>query len=574
MKLHVIPMANGDKRLYFAVSVRNGTKVSSRNVESIGLLSELKSKYADPVAHFREEARKRTLEGRGERSFALDPTKRLDPSERRKVMLGYLFPQRVYYGLGLDSAMSAVRAKSRAQFDFGRIVRDLVVGRILDPLSKQATFSLSDSFPERRDYDLHEVYRALLLLDRESDFVQARTYRGARAYADVDTSVVYYDCTNFFFETKEEDGFRTYGKSKENRPNPIVQMGLFIDSNGIPVSMCVNPGRTNEQVTMIPLEKKMREEFGIRKFVVCADCGLSGKKNLRYNSGSDDRGFVVTKSLKRAKEDVRAHLMAEGGWKRAGESGRSYTIGEIDSDPSLRDAVFFHDERFRDEDGFEERIVTTYSVRMRDYQRSVRADQIDRAMRLVSSGKSRLGKRAGENDPRRFVRETHATEDGEVCGRVLYEMDTDRIEAEMAYDGYYAVSTDLSDPAAEIIRINRGRWEVEETFRIMKTDFDARPVYLSREACIRAHFTVCFLAMVVFRVIEQKLLKAGEAWTSSEILEAIRGCNATDRGSFYSGEMEGRAIPALEKAFGLPCCFEAITKRNFQRLTARSKKTD
>ena len=571
MNLHIVPSGKDDAILYYAVSIRKGKKTTSKNVSRIGRLSELKKEYTDPIAHFRAEAKRLTDEGRSESSFEIPANLMLDPMKKRRVMLGYIFPQSVYYSLGLDMVMRGIRNESKATYDFNRIMRDLIIGRVLSPLSKSSTYEKAFSFPEPPDYDLQHVYRSLSLMAKSFDLIEEKAFKGMKKYADVDTSVTYYDCTNFYFEIEEEDGFRTYGKSKENRPNPIVQMGLFLDRNGLPISMCINPGRTNEQKTMIPLEKLMTERFGIEKFVVCADCGLSGKRNLRFNS-TENHGFVVTKSLKKVSEDVRARLMGDGGWKRFGDaSGRLYSLKEIREDANLRDVIFYHDERFAmGSDGFEERIVTTYCGRLREYQRSVRERQLQRAMELVRQGKIRKG--VNQNDVRRFIVVDSVTENGEVAEKKVFSIDRERFEEESEYDGFYAVTTDLDDDPGEIIRINRGRWEIEESFRIMKSDFDGRPVFVSREDRIRAHFLTCYLAFMIFRIIEQKLNKGDVRYTDPEILRTLRDYEAIDAESFYVGAMEGKAVRALESTFGLVGSMTAFSKAQFRRLVARSKK--
>ena len=571
MNLHIVPSGKDDAILYYAVSIRKGKKTTSKNVRRIGRLSELKKEYTDPIAHFRAEAKRLTDEGRSESSFEIPANLMLDPMKKRRVMLGYIFPQSVYYSLGLDMVMRGIRNESKATYDFNRIMRDLIIGRVLSPLSKSSTYEKAFSFPESPDYDLQHVYRSLSLMAKNFDLIEEKAFKGMKKYADVDTSVTYYDCTNFYFEIEEEDGFRTYGKSKENRPNPIVQMGLFLDRNGLPISMCINPGRTNEQKTMIPLEKLMTERFGIEKFVVCADCGLSGKRNLRFNS-TENHGFVVTKSLKKVSEDVRARLMGDGGWKRFGDaSGRLYSLKEIREDANLRDVIFYHDERFAmGSDGFEERIVTTYCGRLREYQRSVRERQLQRAMELVRQGKIRKG--VNQNDVRRFIVVDSVTENGEVAEKKVFSIDRERFEEESEYDGFYAVTTDLDDDPGEIIRINRGRWEIEESFRIMKSDFDGRPVFVSREDRIRAHFLTCYLAFMIFRIIEQKLNKGDVRYTDPEILRTLRDYEAIDAENFYVGAMEGKAVRALESTFGLVGSMTALSKAQFRRLVARSKK--
>ena len=569
MKLHVVKSSN-DSILYFAKSIRIGKKTTTKNIKRIGKLSELSKIYDDPIAHFKDEAKRLTEEDKVENNFEIQPKLLLDPSKTKKIQLGYVFPQYVYYSLGINDIMRKIHNDSSIDYDFNRIVRDLVIGRIIDPLSKCSTYKLAKHFPESPDYELHHIYRALSLIAKNFDFIEEKTFKGMKEYADVNTSVTYYDCTNFYFEIEEEDGFRTYGKSKENRPNPIVQMGLFLDKNGLPISMCINPGKTNEQQTMIPLEEKMKERFGIKKFVVCADCGLSGNKNLKYNS-DENHGFIVTKSLKKAKEEIRKKLMRDDGWKRFGDNSQTtYKISDIKNNEDYKDSIFYHDEWFINDKGFRERIIITYSEKTAKYQRLIREQQIQRAMKLIQDGKIRKG--VNQNDVKRFINVDNITDSGEVATKKVLSINEELFEEESTFDGYYAVTTNLSDPADEIIRINKGRWEIEESFRIMKTEFSARPVYVSREDRIRAHFLTCYLALVVYRVMEQKLIKEGEHYTTQEIISTIRNYQAVDMGSFYVGAMEGVAVKALEKTFGLIGSYQAMSKRDFQKLISKSKK--
>ena len=569
MKLHVVKSSN-DSILYFAKSIRIGKKTTTKNIKRIGKLSELSKIFDDPIAHFKDEAKRLTEEDKVEHNFKIQPKLLLDPSKTKKIQLGYVFPQYVYYSLGINDIMRKIHNESSIDYDFNRIVRDLVIGRIIDPLSKCSTYKLAKHFPESPDYELHHIYRALSLIAKNFDFIEEKTFKGMKEYADVNTSVTYYDCTNFYFEIEEEDGFRTYGKSKENRPNPIVQMGLFLDKNGLPISMCINPGKTNEQQTMIPLEEKMKERFGIKKFVVCADCGLSGNKNLKYNS-DEDHGFIVTKSLKKAKEEIRKKLMRDDGWKRFGDNSQTtYKISDIKNNEDYNDSILYHDEWFINDKGFEERIIITYSEKTAKYQRLIREQQIQRAMKLIQDGKIRKG--VNQNDVKRFINVDNITDNGEVATKKILSINEELFEEESKFDGYYAVTTNLSDPADEIIRINKGRWEIEESFRVMKTEFSARPVYVSREDRIRAHFLTCYLALVVYRVMEQKLIKEGEHYTTQEIISTIRNYQAVDMESFYVGAMEGVAVKALEKTFGLIGSYQAMSKRDFQKLISKSKK--
>ena len=346
---------------------------------------------------------------------------------------------------------------------------------------------------------------------------------------------MYYDCTNYFFEIEQAEGLKQYGYSKEHRPNPIVQMGLFMDGNGIPLAFCVSSGNTNEQTTLKPLEKKIISDFKLSKFVVCTDAGLSSTDNRKYNS-MGERAFVTTQSVKKLKKHLKSWALEQDGWRISGKRA-TYDISMIDnieyikSRAELDDGKIicpqtetFYKTRWIKEDGLEQRLMVTYSVKYRDYQRNIRAGQTERAEKLIKTNPDKI-KKANQNDYRRLISKKSVTIDGELAETEIYSIDTEVIAAEELYDGFYAVCTNLECDPVDIIKINHRRWEIEECFRIMKSEFKARPVFLRSDDRIKAHFTTCFISLLIYRILEKKL---DEQFTCSQIVRQLRDMNVLE----------------------------------------------
>jgi transposase len=396
-------------------------------------------------------------------------------------------------------------------------------------------------------------------LAKGSDLIQSTIYKNYKDVAKRNDRVLYYDCTNYFFEISEEDELRKYGVNKEHRPNPIVQMGLFMDGDGLPLAFEITPGNTNEQTTLIPLEKRILSDFKHSKFIVCTDAGLSSYANRRFND-LQDRAFITTQSIKQLKGHLKTWALAEEGWKCA-EDGKAFNLYEIDEEKH-HDSIFYKD-RWIKENGLTQRLVVTYSIKTRNYQRMIRERQIERARQLICKGEKRING-TSQNDCKRFIKRTALTKDGTEAQKYLFSIDETLLAEEMKYDGYYGVCTNLEDEAPAIVRVNKRRWGIEECFRIMKHEFKSRPVYVSLEDSIKAHFLTCFLALMVYRVLENKLNKQ---FTCTEIINTLREMN------FKKMESEGflptytrtNATDALHEAFGFRTDYQIVTNRQLKK---------
>lgn len=436
--------------------------------------------------------------------------------------VGYLFLEKIYYDLRLNSICNEISNKYKFNYDLDNILSRLIYSRIIYPSSKLATFELSKKYIEQPNFELHDIYRALEVIAKETDFIQSELYKNSLKVSKRNTNILYYDCTNYFFEIEQENGLRQYGPSKEHRPNPITQMGLFMDGDGIPLAFSITAGNTNEQVTLTPLEEKILEDFKLSKFIVCTDAGLASNANRKFND-KDERAFITTQSIKKLKKHLKDWALNPNGWHLSGDK-KEYNINDIEkgekSTELYKDRIFFK-ERWINENGIEQKLIVTYSLKYRNYQRQIRNSQIERAKVAMANKSFKLDK-CNQNDFKRFIKKTNVTKDGEIAEKKVLSLNTDTIQKEEEFDGLYGVCTNLDDEPEEIIKVNQRRWEIEESFRIMKSEFKARPVYLSRDDRITAHFTTCFLSLVILRFLEKRL---DEKYTSSGIIDCLRNMN-------------------------------------------------
>lgn len=562
---------------YVQKSYRIGNRTSTKTVERLGSIEELKARAGDmdPIEWAKEYVKKLTLaekESKKDITVKYSGSRQLDKNVKKSVNAGYLFLKKIYNELGLPKVAEEISEKYKITFDLDNILSSLLYTRILSPSSKVASFHYAENFLEKRNFELHQVYRALEVLAKENDLIQKRLYENSLSVIERKKHILYYDCTNFYFETEEEDEFRKYGISKEHRPNPIVQMGLFMDADGIPLAFSMFPGNRNEQPSLAPLEKKVISDFGIDKLVVCTDSGLSSTANRRFND-TKSRKFITTQSIKKLKGFLKDFCIADEGWRKIG-SRKTYRISELD--PVEDYQTTFYKDRWINEDGLEQHLIITFSLKYRDYQRKIRGRQIEKASNSLDHP-SILTKRSA-NDYKRLLSEEHITRYGEVAEKSLIELDLKKIADEEQYDGFYAVCTNLDENAESIVKINHKRWEIEECFRIMKTEFKARPVYLSREDRIKAHFLTCYASLVLYRILEKRLAEKFPETNFSchEIIQTLRNMNLMiSPGDGYIPVYERTDLTdALHEVSGFRTDFEIISNRNMKKIFTMVKKEE
>ena len=558
-------------------------------IKRLGSEKQICEKYnvTDAKAWAQEQVDQMNEEGKEKNSkfiIELCAGRDLNKDEQRKFNGGYLFLQNVYYELGLHKICRAISKRHLFEYDLNNILSRLIYTRILYPSSKKSSFEESKRFIEQPSFELHDIYRALSVIAKESDYIQSRLFKNSSAIRKRNTQVIYYDCTNFYFEIDSAEDDKQFGKSKENRPLPIVGMGLFMDSEGIPISFSIFPGNRNEQMTMIPLEKKMLEKFDMSKFVVCTDAGLSSATNRVFNSydGEDGmRAYITTQPIKTLKGFLQEWCLADDGWTLDGDSSdKQYRISELD-DKLDKDKIFYktrwikeegivHTEKGDKKQIIEQKLIVSYSIKYRDFMRHVREGQIERALRMVESGEKTINKKK-QNDPKRFIKTDHATKDGEVAELSLSYIDESVIADEEKYDGFYAVCTNLDDSVSSIVKANKRRWEIEECFRIMKTDFEARPVYLNRQDRILAHFITCFIALIVYRYLEQKL---DNKYTIDQIIPTLQEMDFMKyEGKGYQPVYTRTELTdALHEAFGFCTSKEIVPVAKMRNIISQTKK--
>ena len=566
---------NKDVYIYQSYRKSNG-KSSSRIYKKLGKYNDLLEQFSGNkekmMAWAREEAAKETAlynQQREQISVTFSQTARIPLEEERLFNVGYLFLQQLCSELRLDNICRNIRNRYKFTYDFHAILTDLIYARILSPSSKMSSFSFCHSLLEAPKYSLQNVYRALSVMAEESDYIQEELYRNSNFVHHRNSKILYYDCTNYYFEIEEESGDKKYGKSKEHRPNPIVTMGLFMDADGIPLAFDIFPGNQNEQLTLKPLETKVIKDFDCSEFIFCSDAGLGSAKN-RFLNSFGNRSYVITYSLKKMKKEDRDIALKPTQFRVPG-SNKMVDLSTLDeTDPKVFNTVYYKEVPLVTGD-MDETIIVTYSPKYKAYQQKNRSHQIERALKMIQSpGKCRRGK--NQNDPARFIQKTSITSDGEIADKSVYELDKERINEESMYDGFYAVVTNLEDNPAEIIKINKRRWEIEENFRIMKSEFEARPVYVQRDDRIKAHFLTCYISLLVYRLLEKKL---GEEFTCNQILETLRGMNMTllskDSG-YIPSYKRTKLTDSLHSTFGFRTDFEFISKASIRGIISKTKK--
>lgn len=489
----------------------------------------------------------------------------IEENKQLSFNCGYLFLQDIYYSLGLDKICNVISDKYRIKYNLNSILSNLIYTRIIEPSSKLSAFETAKTFLEQPDFELQNIYRALGIIANETENIESAVYKNSLNVVNRNTKILYYDCTNYFFEIEEAEGIKQYGKSKENRPLPIVQMGLFMDGDGFPLAFVIDSGNTNEQVTLKPLEKQIIKDFELSKFVVCTDAGLASIENRKFNE-VQDRSFIVTQSLKKIKGHLKEWALSEDGWHKL-NSKKIINLNDIDNSSSNEE--IFYKERWINENGLSQRLIVSYSPKYAAYQKAVRNSQVERAQKLINNPSSVSRNR--QNDPKRFIKSTSVTRDGEVADKRVLALNQSAIDSESAFDGFYAVCTTLEDDISEIIKVNKRRWEIEESFRILKSDFKARPVYLKRDDRIKAHFTTCFLALLIYRILEHKL---NGKFTSSQIINTLRNMNLRnlDGVGFIPTYTRTPITNALHTNFNFRTDTEITTLKEMKKILNLTKK--
>ena len=565
--------SKNSESFYITKSFKNSVgKSSSVVVRKLGTLNELLKEHGptrdDVMLWAKEEARIETEKYKKEQKaksvqITFHADRQLDYDKQCFYRGGYLFLQAIYYGLQMNKICRKLRDKYKFKYDINAILSDLIYARVLEPSSKRSSFKTASEFLEKPSYGLHDVYRALDILGTECDFIQSEVYKNSHFIGSRNDKILYYDCTNYYFEIEQEDGDKKYGKSKEHRPNPIIQMGMFMDGDGIPLAFSLFPGNTNEQKSLKPLEQQVIQDFGCQKFIYCSDAGL-GSESIRNYNHMGERAFIVTQSIKKLPAEDKTWALDKSGFRRVADN-KLTDITELSDD----DTDLYYKEEPYTPKTLHQRLIITYSPKYARYQKSIRDSQVERAERMIQSGNTKK-QRKNPNDPARFIGTKAVTADGEATN-IHHYLDEDKVENEALYDGLYAVCTDLlDDDVSDILKVSEGRWQIEECFRILKTDFSARPVYLQDENRIKAHFLICFLALLSYRILEKKL---DYKYTCEEILDTLKSMNFAEiqEQGFIPLYKRSKLTDGLHDACGFHTDYQFITKSQLKTIQKKSK---
>ena len=551
---------------------KNG-KRSTKIVKRIGNLEDVKKMAGNCdynewlklyVKNYNEENNKKS-----EIVIIKKNNKKLIPINTRSTFnVGYLFLESLYYQLKINEICKNIQDNYKFQFDLNEILSYLVYARIIYPSSKLETFKQCQNFIHQPTFKLHDEYRALTYIAQNMDYNQEHLFKNSKKVVNRNSNVIYYDCTNYFFEIDNEDELRKYGISKEHRPNPIVGMGLFMDGDGLPLSCNIYPGNQNEQTTLIPEESKIVNKFKLEstKVILCTDAGLASDEIKKFNV-KNNRGFVITQSLKKLKEEYKKHVFDKSEWRIPNDLRNIYNLEEIENDSTLKEKYYdtiFYKIIPTETKSVKQDLIVTFCFKYFDYNRNIRNNQIERAKKYIENNQvSRKGK--NQNDYKRFIQELKSTNDGEVAENTAYSINQTIIDEEEKYDGYYALTTNLIGDINEILKIVKGRWEIEESFRIMKSDFLARPINLSREDRIKAHFMICFISLFIYRLLEKKL---NYKYTTSQILDTLRNMNVLEnKGDGYFPEyIRTNLTDNLHELFNFRTDYEINTYKDLKKI--------
>ena len=556
--------------------IKNGKRTTCV-YENLGTVNKFKDRAGDIdplewLKQYVEELNKKDKEEKLPVIIRKNPSKIIEKNIQTSFNVGYLFLQVIYYKLGMHNICEDISSRHQFKFDFNNIMSNLIYSRIIFPASKLKTLELSKKFLEQPNFEYQHIERSLPIICKEMDFIQSELYNNSCKYIERNNKILYYDCTNYYFEIEEEDNLRKYGKSKENRPNPIVQMGMFMDGNGFPLIFDITPGNTNEQITLKPLEEKIIKDFNTSEFVVCTDAGLASMANRKFNNKAN-RKFITTQSIKKLKTHLKDEALdLTKGWHLPNEA-KTYNISKLRTDEKLQEKYkdkTFYKERWIKENGLEQRLIITYSVKYQEYQKNIRENQINRAKKLIENNPKKIGK-PKQNDPKRFIATTNVTKDGEVAENSIFSIDQNIIDEEAKYDGLYAVCTNLEDSVEDIVKVNHRRWEIEESFRIMKSEFKSRPVFHSKDEMIKAHFVICFLALIIYRCLEKKL---DEKYTVSQIIETLKEMEVKKENidSYSPNYIRTDLTDDLHDKFGFRTDFEVLKEKYLKKIFKDTKK--
>lgn len=536
-------------------------------IEKLGYLDELEKKYDDPIAFFKEKVEKLKMEKAQQKtpvSIVFSPDEKLDTCLTYRKNFGYSILSRIYHDLEISKFLINRQRSTKMEFSTNNIMKLLVFSRLLNPASKRKTFDDRNRYFENANYSLDDVYRCLTFFNKHSSALQLWINDRIKQLYGRDSNLVYYDVTNYYFEIDDTDELRKKGVSKEHRPNPIVQMGLFMDAAGIPITFQLFPGNTNDCLTLRPNLSRIQRQYNLGKVIVVADKGMTTGDNIYYTLSAKN-GYVFSMSIRGADKELKDYVLKEEGYEWCGSEykrkSRLYPrtiLVTATSGKKIKKVV-------------DEKQVIFYSEKYAKRAKAEREATIAKALELIKNpGKFT---RATSYGAVGYVKNIKFDKDtGEIITpQTALKLDEDRLRKEEALDGYYAIITsEYKESADHIIEIYRGLWRIEESFRVTKSDLEARPVYVSREDHIQAHFLICFIALVIARILEMKL---EHKYSISQMLASLSKANCTHmKQNYYLFDYYDDVLKDMENLFEIDFSKRVRSLGEIKKILADTKK--
>nr|WP_245561181.1 IS1634 family transposase [Desulfoscipio gibsoniae] len=546
-------------------------KSKQKTVQKVGYLDELKKEYDDPVAHFTAVAAAMDKERQAAKSvtITIDMTGQIDRNNANRKNYGYIIFSEIYHELEIDIFLKNARRHENFIFNTDAIMRLLVYTRLLYPGSKRASVLNKKRFFDNFKFSLDDVYDALTHFDKMSGALQQHLHEIVTAHYGRDTDLVYYDVTNYYFEIDRQDDLRKKGPSKEHRKDPIVQMGLLLDKLGLPISYKLFPGNTHDSQTLMPVLTEVKKKFGVRRIITVADKGLNSGDNIAYSTVLGD-GYIYSKSVRGASEDFKQWVLDETGYRQLTDSYKlkSKLVPDAEINVTVKQ---IGKKKIKKKETVEQKWIVFYSEKYAARAKHKREEAIAKAVRMIENpAKYRRTfdyGAAGYIENLKIDKET-----GEIMNTEdTLVLDTRKIEDEEKYDGYYAIVTsELDDADEHIIEMYRGLWRIEESFKVTKSVLGTRPVYLRTNEHINAHFLICFIALLIARIVEMRL---GGKYTISKITETLQNvaCSHLDQ-NLWLFDFADEVTDECNAVFGTDFGRKAMTLQEIKKNFGKTKK--
>ncbi|PWA04677.1 IS1634 family transposase [Pueribacillus theae] len=543
-------------------------KTRSKTIKSLGYLDELEKEYDDPISYFEKEIaqmNKQQEEERSSISINLEKGQRIQVDETNRKNLGYAALSKIYHELGIHTFLINKQRHTKNDYDANSIMKLLVFARLLYPASKKKTYDNKELFFEKTDFSLDDLYRCLSFFNKHKDALQLWIHERIKEQHGRNTSLVYYDVTNYYFEIDEQDELRRKGVSKEHRPDPIVQMGLFMDTDGIPITYGLYSGNTLDKQTLIPMLGNIQRNFSLGKTIVVADKGMTTGDNIWYTLSAKN-GYILSYSIRGANQKFKEYVLDQNDYRSIGDDFK------IKSRLYPREITVTAKSGKKIKKTVDEKQVIFYSRKYALKAKADRAAALEKAKDLINNPSKY--NRATAFGAAKYVKNlTFDSKTGEILNSAKQSLffDEEKLRKEEELDGYYAILTsEYQESDERIVEIYRGLWKIEESFKVTKSDLESRPVYLSRQEHIEAHFLTCFVSLVIARLLEYRL--KGK-YSITTVLDSLRKASCSHiQENYYLFDHYDEVLSDIKKEMGIDLGKKCLSLGEIKKILGAVKK--